>query len=459
MIQTTLISHACLLIRAGGMTILTDPVFFDPHWEGINVLCPSVDLQKDKIPPVDILYLSHRHQDHFDVRTLSYLRRSGVLAADAVTVAPNDAVLLEVLDALDYSPVKLSEDFEPFRFKDVTLTPTPSFNREDYPEHGLLVHDGEVTVWNQVDTIVNPQVIEYIHQLHGRVEFTHSRFLPLLEGNFTFHQALKLPFEEYVSFFKVLEALAPGFVVPGSAGFRYVDRFGFLNQYSFPTTQQQFLRDLADFCPQIKSSTFFPGDVAEISKAGARVLPQSSDFVRMREDDSDLIEFKPVAPVNAIQCLTADQAEQDEEWRQVTRFIREELLDRLRRVEAGKVFAHWRVSYQLEVFGCDGSEIWSIDFSRPPEVVKGRTGKINLYEGIGCSEFYRLIRGETNWDFVGAAAQYRTFHNVYRVENGAFECYPQENKFPQPLMEIFPSDKTMDREKYMKDVRRWKDKA
>ena len=103
--------------------------------------------------------------------------------------------------------------------------------------------------------------------------------------------------------------------------------------------------------------------------------------------------------------------------------------------------------------------MWTIDFGGEPKIQKDRTGKINLYEGIGCTEFYELLHKQTNWDFIGVAAQYRTFHNVYRIENGVFEGFPQENKFPQPLMELFPEDSAMTLEKYMKDVRKWKNKA
>ena len=62
MIKTTLIGHASMLIQSKEASILTDPVWFDYLWEEINVLCPSIDLNKDKIPPVDILNISHRHQ-------------------------------------------------------------------------------------------------------------------------------------------------------------------------------------------------------------------------------------------------------------------------------------------------------------------------------------------------------------------------------------------------------------
>lgn len=459
--KTTLIAHACLLVQSKGVTLLTDPIFFDSLWEEINIHCPSIDLQIDKIPKVDILSISHRHQDHFDIRTLAFLAESdNVLKPDAAILAPNDDILLEVLAELGFKEVQVVKDFEPMKIKGLTLTPTPSLNKQDYfPEHGLLINDGEVTVWNQVDTIVDPDIINYIKRLYGQVDFAHNRYLPLLEGNFSFHQNLNLPFDEYNSYLQVVKALEPKVSVPGSAGFRYRDEYAFLNQYSFPTTQEQFLKDLADFCPDVQTSTFYPGDVAEISPDGIDIHRNASDFVRIKENDGHLLEFKPVAEVTPIRTLTKDKKQHEAEMETVAQFIDEALLDILLQGQLIKIWKKWKVAYQLEVFGPDGSNIWSIDFgSEDPEIVKGRIGKINLYEGIGCSEFYRLIKKEANWDFVGVSAQYRCFHNVYCIEEGKFECFPQDKKFPPPLMETFPAGPEMDREKFMKDVRRWKKK-
>ena len=94
--------------------------------------------------------------------------------------------------------------------------------------------------------------------------------------------------------------------MPGSAAFRYRDELGFMNHYSFPTTQQQFLEDLAKFSPNIKSSTFFSGDVAIIKKDGVKIERQSSHFVRVKEDDSNKIIFKPVMEVSTICSLTTN---------------------------------------------------------------------------------------------------------------------------------------------------------
>ena len=355
------------------------------------------------------------------------------------------------------------EDFKTIEFKDFTLTPTPSLNEQDYfTEHGLLIHDGSVTIWNQVDTIVSPDIIKYIHRLYGQPDMAHMRYLPLLEGNFNFHNTVELPTEEYSSFLKVAGACRPKFVVPGSAGFRYRDEFKFLNQYSFPTTQEQFLRDLKEFCPEINSSSFYPGDVADITKEGVQISRGSSDFIKMTEDDGHKIEFKPVLEVPAIRTLTKDKVEHDKQWIEVVNFIEKEFVNKVIQQKAVQHWVEWQVVYQIEVFGQEGSQIWCMDFTgEDASIIKGRVGKINLYEGIACSELYRLIHNDTSWDYVGINGQYRTFKDVYRIRLGEFEKWEGQGKekFLQPLTEIFPAGQDMDRTKFMRDVKRWKTQA
>jgi Beta-lactamase superfamily domain len=468
MLKITLIGHASLLIQSRETTILTDPVWFDYLWEEINVLCPRIELDKGKVPPLDVLYLSHRHQDHFDVRTLAYLvKNERLLTPDTIVMAPKDDILLDVLSELEFKNVRVIADFESVKVKDITFTPTPSLNQsstsEDYyPEHGIIVSDGEVTVWNQVDTIVNPEIIEHIRQNFGQLDLVHSRFVPLLEGNFSYNKPCNLPFDEYCSFLNIIKTLAPKFVVPGSAAFRYRDEIRFLNQYSFPTTQKQFLRDLAAFCPEVAAAEFLNGDVAHIAKEGVLIESDGSDFMKRSVDDSHLAAFKPVMEVPPIRTRTTDPAQYEQEMNVVRDFVENQFMDRLLKSELLEGWMHWQVAYQLEVFGQEGSEIWSIDFAQDkPKIQKEDLGKINLYEGIASSEFYNLIEGKTSWDYVTLCGNYRTFNNLYRITEGNFEYFPSAkmNVAFEPLMDVFPWDQAMDREKFMKDVRRWKGKA
>ena len=462
MIQTTLIGHASMLIQSKKTNILTDPVWFDYLWEDINVLCPSIVLNKDKIPPIDILNISHRHQDHFDVRTLAYLIKNKIILKPDVTVlVPKDDIIIDVLNELEYKNIRIVSDFEPIEISDLTLTPTPSLNEGDnFPEHGLLVHDGEVTIWNQVDTIVSPEIISYIHKLYGQIDFAHSRFLPLLEGNFTHHKATNLPFDEYSSYLKVIAALRPKFIVPGSAAFRYRDELGYMNRYSFPTTQQQYIDDLKIFCPDIESSTFFSGDVAVIKNNRVDIKRQVSNFVRVREDDSNKIIFKPIMEISPIYSMTSNLVDHKKEVELIEIYIKNEFIKKIKSCGMLDGWRHWQTLYQLEIFDSSGgSIIWSIDFREDDlKISKGSLDKITLYEGIATSDLARLIKGKTSWDYVGISGNYRTFCNIYRIGQGTFENFPSESTFPLPLLNIFPKDSKMDREKYMEKVRLWKDK-
>jgi UDP-MurNAc hydroxylase len=465
-IKTTLVGHACLLIQSKETTILTDPVWFDYLWEDINTLCPSIILEKDKVPPLDVLNISHRHQDHFDVRTLAYIvKNDRVLTPETLVLAPQDNLLLDILNELEFKNIKVVTDFEPIKVKDVTIIPTPSRNQlstaEDlFPEHGLLVNDGEVTIWNQVDSLVSPDIIEQINKLYGQVDFFHSRFVPLIEGSFSYNKPITLPIDEYCTFLNVVKALSPRFVVPGSAAFRYRDELTFLNQYSFPTTQDQFLRDLALFCPEIPSAPFFSGDIANISKDEIHIENQASNFVRVKEDDSHLITFKPNYEVPAIKTQTTDPDEYQTEIKVVHDFIENYFLERILSSELLQGWKHWQIVYQLEVFGQEEPQAWTIDFGQAekPQLHKGTTGKINLYEGISSSELCALIQGNTAWDYVTLCGNYRTFNNIYRVTDGKLELPPEDksNYALEPLMDIFPWDIDMDRRKFMRDVKRWK---
>ena len=72
----TFIGHASFMLRLGGRTILTDPVFSERcspvQWAGPRrVRAPGLALAD--LPPVDLVLLSHNHYDHMDLPSLRRL--------------------------------------------------------------------------------------------------------------------------------------------------------------------------------------------------------------------------------------------------------------------------------------------------------------------------------------------------------------------------------------------------
>ena len=157
------------------------------------------------------------------------------------------------------------------------------------------------------------------------------------------------------------------------------------------------MRDLKNFCPEINSSSFYPGDVAVISKEGVQIERGKSDFVKIKEEDGYKVEFKPVLEVPPLRTQTNDKEEHEKQLNTVVNFIEKQFLDEILKKKAVRTWVEWQVVYQLEVFGQNDSQIWCLDFAgEDASIIRGRVGKINLYEGIGCSEFYRLINNDTS---------------------------------------------------------------
>jgi L-ascorbate metabolism protein UlaG (beta-lactamase superfamily) len=73
------IGHATVLLRVGGMTVLTDPVLFNRVGVGLGLatggprrlVAPALSLRE--LPAIDLLLISHAHFDHLDRPTLARL--------------------------------------------------------------------------------------------------------------------------------------------------------------------------------------------------------------------------------------------------------------------------------------------------------------------------------------------------------------------------------------------------
>ena len=150
--RITLLGHAALLVEVDGATCLMDPVFFDPFEEGTVVSCPRRTVYPDKLPPIDILIVSHRHPDHFDIPSLAQIPRS----CDAI--CPAEPLIAYALKELGFARVHPVHPMGPIRSADFELYATRS-ESANVREFGMIFKDRTGTFWNQVDTPLSPQTI------------------------------------------------------------------------------------------------------------------------------------------------------------------------------------------------------------------------------------------------------------------------------------------------------------
>jgi L-ascorbate metabolism protein UlaG (beta-lactamase superfamily) len=88
-IHAAWIGHSTVLLKIDGFTLITDPVFSTRIGLGIGPLTLGLKrmvepaLPLEKLPPLDLILLSHAHMDHFDLPSLRALENRAVQVVTA----------------------------------------------------------------------------------------------------------------------------------------------------------------------------------------------------------------------------------------------------------------------------------------------------------------------------------------------------------------------------------------
>lgn len=76
--SATFIGHSTVLLRIGGLTVMTDPVFSE-RASPFSFLGPKrfvpPGIALDELPPIDVVLISHGHYDHLDRASVRHINR------------------------------------------------------------------------------------------------------------------------------------------------------------------------------------------------------------------------------------------------------------------------------------------------------------------------------------------------------------------------------------------------
>ncbi|HEX7598081.1 MAG TPA: MBL fold metallo-hydrolase [Polyangia bacterium] len=160
----TWLGHSTFLLRLGGHWLLTDPVFGHPAgtlWRHVPIGLPP-----DRLPPIDVVTLSHDHYDHLDTPSLTRL------AGAPQIVAP-----LQMGRSLPRPPIELdwwqSTDRPGLR---ITCTPAHHWAMRGLSSRnctlwGGFVFEGDgLTVYFAGDTACKPEVFQAIRERFSSID-------------------------------------------------------------------------------------------------------------------------------------------------------------------------------------------------------------------------------------------------------------------------------------------------
>lgn len=354
--KVTLLGHASLLVEMDGLNVLMDPVFEDPFMDGAVVACPRREVFPERLPRIDLVFLSHAHFDHFHLHSLVRLRR------DVEILCPEDPAIPYALGKLGFHRVRSlpSDALVDLGGGRRLLT---TFSDTNVIEVGVVVQDATGTIWNEVDSVVNTATVDRVRERLGHVDLLFTGYAAQNVGFFeTMRAGYPLGFTR--SNLANVKRIGPTLVVPGSAGYRFTGQVAWANAFLFPVSREEFFRDLGRVAPEVAVSQSNPGDEFVIGAGRVERREGASAFARMIEDDTHLLDFDATAPVPPLTDPNPLGYTPDVIEREVgacldglSRFVREAyattppdpLVDDYRRAE---------MTYALGVVFPDGHERW-----------------------------------------------------------------------------------------------------
>jgi UDP-MurNAc hydroxylase len=388
--RATLLGHACWLIEAGGKRILTDPVFTDPFEEGTVTACPAREIRPDALPPLDAITISHRHLDHFHLPTLASLPK------ELPVYCPNDPLMRRALGELGFTTLHTLSPLSTHTLGTATLIAVPGVS-DTFEEYGLAICDDTGVLLDQVDTPLTGATIDRLRAILGRPIDVHIAMYACQD--FTFFEGRRRDLAEvHATNLSAAARLGAGVVVPGAAGFRFVDGLDWLNPHLFPISAERFMADLARLNTGQTPMSLHPGDQLEITADAVRCHRQAVDYVRLSEDDTHRIAYDPTAAVPALTDDNEHNYPPDFLRRFAAGFIGQVIPALLSQLSDDPViiaYRQHRVPYRLEVVFPDGEvQRWTVRFDLPqPRLESGDSVEPLVRKRIAASALADVCGG------------------------------------------------------------------
>lgn len=413
------LGHATWLAEVDRLRLLFDPLLEDLHHGGVFEVHPKRHVHAEALE-ADFIFVSHRHPDHFDLRSL---KRLAELDRESVVVT-SDELVASCARRLGFKTTRVVPAGTRIDLDGPRVITTPSAGASD-PEWGAVVIGQEGAVYNQIDTSLGTasDVRRFFDEALGRkLTMGLVRWQPLLEVEAMTAGPIGFPFRGYADELARAAALDATVLVPSAAGTRHTGPYAFMNRLVYPITQARFLEDVAARAPSSRAlrattgATYrVRGDDVEVALGGASHLVEVGDATP-NEDEARLFRPFEIPPI-------VDPGERQDEPRQ-----RNQVHTWLERSLSPALAAiHPSTRYVLEVVYPSGAI----------EVRSFHRGTITLRDdvdwdvrcAVAGSLLTGVIEGRRHWGELLLGGMLRGSTRAYEVDVGGLRALPLQPLF------------------------------
>ncbi len=297
--QCYFLGHASLVVKTADCTILFDPLLGQTLGNNCNEIYPSRRIDPTRLGHIDILVVSHRHNDHLDVQSLSSVRQHTDVKH---VIVPDDNSVLSVMRALGFTSIKTLHPYDTFLYGGTTIMGTPS--RIPVPELGFIISDASGTIWNMVDSDCLPFVGDVLARHTGSVDAVllpyqsgyFNEFIPLLgvvmhpDTVRSLQRQARIRLEQQIN---ALTKISPAAVMTFSNGLCYPAVLEEMNGLHFVAQDSDAVAEIGRRMPTVLAETSSPGKCLTLQPKRVAIEMHLHPCLLDISPDTGRLRFRP----------------------------------------------------------------------------------------------------------------------------------------------------------------------
>ena len=282
--KITYVTQACVLIEIQDIKILTDPWLVGPCWAGNLWHYPPPKRTPESFTGIDFLYLSHAHEDHFQIESINRLPPE--IKDTQVIISDFDKPYFErAIRAVGFSNVKVMEHDE-----STTIAPGITLdmirNDEGDDDSSIVLQGDGSTVFCQTDNLMSLKEAERLGKKYNiDALFTINTQTGMFPGFFDFpaETMMELSKKKIESTAKysvnVAKLLNAKTIVPYASDLCYLGDLYFANDIHY-ADKNEYVKLVNQEIPNADAYVMGPDDYMIVNNGDVQVTLNPREYTR-----------------------------------------------------------------------------------------------------------------------------------------------------------------------------------
>lgn len=323
MFKISRVAHAGYVIETKSTKVIFDPVIINPFSTNAYVYPDIIfDYEQFKKQKFDAIFISHYHDDHLCLKSLSYFDKNTPVYLFSI-----HAVFFDLLKQIGFKNVySLQHNSLVDINNELSITPLRALDADiDCLFH---IQFEDINILNVVDSWIDVDVLSNLKNTLWDVilwPFQTMREIEVLAPSCFEPSDQKVPVEHL----QQIKTLKPRYIIPSSCQFKF-EEWSWYNHHFFPISYDSFSKQIHDIEPDVHVIKINPGDTFTFQDCDLIPSSKSLNWIASKQKNDVEYTYDHTLPPQSLAFISKQfPSLTDIQKQKIEKFLVEDLINQL----------------------------------------------------------------------------------------------------------------------------------